>query len=82
MCDLASKETTSFRAEHFWKRPSPCARIMPMRSNNLRVVLVRQRRYARPKEKSETCIRVAPGFDQAYLHLAGLYVTLDEKEKA
>ncbi len=50
--------------------------------NNLGVVLVRQRRYAQAKEKFETCIRIAPGFDQAYLNLAGLYVVLQEKEKA
>jgi Flp pilus assembly protein TadD/peroxiredoxin len=50
--------------------------------NNLGVVLVRQGHYAQAKEKFETCIGVAPGFDQAYLNLAGLYVVLQQKEKA
>ncbi len=50
--------------------------------NNLGIVLVQQRRYAQAKEKFETCIAMAPGFDQAYLNLAGLYVVLQEKEKA
>jgi tetratricopeptide (TPR) repeat protein len=50
--------------------------------NNLGVLLVREQKYPQAKEKFETCIRVAPNYDQAYLNLARLYVVLNEKEKA
>jgi Flp pilus assembly protein TadD len=50
--------------------------------NNLGVLLVREEHYSEAKERFETCIRVAPNFDQAYLNLARLYVILKDKEKA
>jgi Flp pilus assembly protein TadD len=50
--------------------------------NNFGVLLVRQQNYPKAEENFETCIRVAPGFDQAYLNLARLYVVLNDKEKA
>jgi Flp pilus assembly protein TadD len=50
--------------------------------NNLGVLFVRQRRYSEAKERFETCIRVAPNFDQGYLNLARLYVLLSDKPKA
>jgi Flp pilus assembly protein TadD len=46
------------------------------------VLLVREEHYSEAKERFETCIRVAPNFDQAYLNLARLYVILKDKEKA
>ena len=50
--------------------------------NNLGVLLVRQGQYPEAQQKFETCIQVAPGFDQAYLNLAKLYVVLNDKAKA
>jgi Flp pilus assembly protein TadD len=50
--------------------------------NNLGVLFVRQENYSEAKEKFETCIRVAPNYDQAYLNLARLYVVLNDKAKA
>jgi Flp pilus assembly protein TadD len=50
--------------------------------NNLGVLLVHEEHYSEAKERFETCIRVAPNFDQAYLNLARLYVLLKDKEKA
>jgi thioredoxin-like negative regulator of GroEL len=46
------------------------------------VFFVREERYPEAEEKFAACIRVAPGFDQAYLNLARLYVMLKKKEKA
>ena len=40
--------------------------------NNLGVLFVRQQNYPEAKEKFETCISLAPSFDQAYLNLARL----------
>jgi FimV-like protein len=50
--------------------------------NNLGILLVRQAHYSEAKQQFETCIQVAPNFDQAYLNLAKLYVVLNDKEKA
>jgi lipoprotein NlpI len=50
--------------------------------NNLGVLFVREQKYPEAKEKFETCIRVAPDFDQAYLNLARLYVVLNDKGQA
>ena len=50
--------------------------------NNLGILLVRQAHYSEAKQQFETCIQVAPSFDQAYLNLAKLYVVLHEKDKA
>jgi len=50
--------------------------------NNLGVLRVRQEQYSEAQQKFETCIKVAPKFDQAYLNLARLFVLLHDKEKA
>jgi Flp pilus assembly protein TadD len=50
--------------------------------NNLGILLVRQAHYSEAKQQFETCIQVAPNFDQAYLNLAKLYTVLNDKEKA
>ena len=50
--------------------------------NNLGILLVQQAHYSEAKQQFETCIQVAPSFDQAYLNLAKLYIVLNDKEKA
>jgi FimV-like protein len=50
--------------------------------NNLGVLYVREQEYAKAEEQFESCIRVNPKFDQAYLNLARLYVMQNDKEKA
>jgi len=49
--------------------------------NNLGVLRVRQGQYSEAQQSFETCIKVAPEFDQACLNLARLYVLLKEPEK-
>jgi Flp pilus assembly protein TadD len=54
----------------------------PEALNNLGVLLVRSQQYGEAEARFQACIRVAPNFDQAYLNLARLYVTLNDKAKA
>ena len=42
---------------------------------------MRQGQYSEAQQSFETCIKVAPKFDQAYLNLARLYVLLKGPEK-
>jgi Flp pilus assembly protein TadD len=49
--------------------------------NNLGILLVQKAHYSEAKQQFETCIQVAPSFDQAYLNLAKLYIVLNDKEK-
>jgi Flp pilus assembly protein TadD len=50
--------------------------------NNLGVIFVRQERYADAENQFQTCIRVAPNFDQGYLNLARLYTLMKNEAKA
>jgi FimV-like protein len=44
--------------------------------------LIQQERYSDAEAKLNACIEATPGFDQAYLNLARMYVVLNEKAKA
>jgi Flp pilus assembly protein TadD len=50
--------------------------------NNLGVLLVQQQRYPEAEEEFNTCIQKVPAFDQAYLNLARLHMTRNDKQKA
>jgi Flp pilus assembly protein TadD len=50
--------------------------------NNLGVLYLRTRRRDEAVASFEECIRVAPGFDQAYLNLARVYSLEGAPDKA
>jgi Flp pilus assembly protein TadD len=50
--------------------------------NNLGILYLRTQRRDEAVASFETCIRVAPGFDQSYLNLARIYVLEGAPEKA
>jgi len=50
--------------------------------NNLGVLYVRTKRIDSGVKAFETCIRVAPGFDQAYLNLARVYALEGQVDQA
>ena len=79
---LYARQQQLDRASNFLEKAVVLRPDYPDALNNLGVLLVREEHTPEAKEKFETCIRVAPGFDQAYLNLARLYVLLNDKEKA
>ena len=50
--------------------------------NSLGVLYVRERRNSEAEETLQSCIRIAPDFDQPYINLARLYALEQEKQKA
>ena len=54
----------------------------PEALNNLGVLFVRTKDYAKAEEQFKTCIGSAPDFDQSYLNLARLYAMQGDKSKA
>ena len=77
---LARSNSTAPR--NLWNGPSTLRPDYPDALNNLGVIFVREKNYPAAEERFQTCIRVAPNFDQAYLNLARLYVIQNDKEKA
>jgi Tfp pilus assembly protein PilF len=43
---------------------------------------VREQDYAKAEQQFRDCIQVSPGFDQAYLNLARLYMMQNDKARA
>jgi Flp pilus assembly protein TadD len=78
---LAQNNDTAGAYEHLQKalkaRPA-----YPEALNNLGILYLRTRRRDEAVSEFETCMRVAPAFDQSYLNLARVYAIEGDIDKA
>ena len=58
------------RAYDYLQRALKARPVFPEALNNLGILYLRTQRRDEAVASFETCIRVAPGFDQSYLNLA------------
>jgi Flp pilus assembly protein TadD len=70
------------RAYDYLQRALKARPIYAEALNNLGILYLRTQQRDEAVASFETCIRVAPGFDQSYLNLARIYVLEGAPEKA
>jgi tetratricopeptide (TPR) repeat protein len=75
-------QTETAKAEEYLQRALQARPVYPEALNNLGVLYLVTQRRDQAVASFDQCIRVAPGFDQAYLNLARVYALEGARDKA